>query len=241
MRHLTSCARGLAALLVALSWPTAAAAQVYSWRDAAGNLVLSDRRTASLAAVASASYPVGASTTVRSTRNAPRARSSRFDDIIVRHAATHGIRPDLIRAVIQTESAFDPWARSPKGAMGLMQLMPGTATELGVIDAYDPEENVRAGVAYLKSLLTRYRGNEELALAAYNAGPGAVDRFGRQVPPYRETRDYLDRVRGATSLASVSRERIYKTVQVIDGREVPRYTNVRPGPNASEIVAARRR
>jgi len=241
MRHPTSFAWGLAAVVVALSWPAPAGAQIYSWRDANGNLVLSDRRPGSLAAIAAASYPVAGSTTVRSTRSVARPASGRFEDIIVRHAAAHDIRPALIRAVIQTESAFDPRARSPKGAMGLMQLMPGTAAELGVNDAYDPEENVRAGVAYLKSLLTRYRGNEELALAAFNAGPGAVDRFGRQVPPFQETRDYVDRVRGATSLASVSRERIYKTVQVIDGREVPRYTNVRPGPNAREVTTARRR
>ena len=80
--------------------------------------------------------------------------------------------------------------------MGLMQLMPATARQFGVRNAFNPDENVRAGVAYLRQLLDRYDNNEELALAAYNAGPGAVDRHGQTIPPYRETRDYVTRVNG---------------------------------------------
>ncbi len=225
-------------LLAAACWPTMADAQIYSWRDANGTLVLSDQRPAGRDAT---SFPVAGAETVRSTRTVSRPASRQLDQIIEQHALAHDLRPELVRAVIQTESAFNPWARSPRGAMGLMQLMPDTAAEYGVTNPYDPEENVRGGVNYLKDLIDRYEGNEELALAAYNAGPGAVDRFGQTVPPFPETRDYLARVRRAVSVTTISRNRIYKTTMVVDGREVVKYTNVKPGSNASEIMAARRR
>jgi soluble lytic murein transglycosylase-like protein len=152
--------------------------------------------------------------------------------VIEEHATRNGVRKDLVRAVIQVESAFNPRAVSSKGAMGLMQLMPATARQFGVRNAFDPDENVRGGVAYLRQLLDRYDGNERLALAAYNAGPGAVDRYGETVPPYRETRDYVsrvDRLAGQTEGRSPSgRPRIYKVVETIDGREVTKYTDVPP-------------
>jgi hypothetical protein len=110
-------------------------------------------------------------------------------------ARRHGLDPDLVLAVISVESAFHPDAISPKGAQGLMQLMPGTAVSLGVRDALDPAENLDGGVRHLGSLVSEYRGDLRLALAAYNAGAGAVKRHGG-VPPYRETRDYVDRVLG---------------------------------------------
>lgn len=116
---------------------------------------------------------------------------------LVREAADrHRIDPALVRAVIETESNWNPGAISAKGAMGLMQLIPTTAIRMGVNDAFSPKQNIEAGTLYLKKLLERYNGNLDLALAAYNAGEGAVDR-ARGVPAFRETRDYVQRVQEA--------------------------------------------
>ncbi len=119
-------------------------------------------------------------------------RVSTYDRLIRRAADEAGIPPALVKAVIHAESAFNPRARSPKGAMGLMQLMPGTAAELGVSDAYAAEQNVLGGTRYLRTLHDKY-GSWTHTLAAYNAGPTAVDRY-RGVPPYAETRQYVRRV-----------------------------------------------
>jgi soluble lytic murein transglycosylase-like protein len=121
--------------------------------------------------------------------------TSNFDNFIISASARHSIDPDLIRAVIKTESDFNSNARSPKGAMGLMQLMPDTARQHNVLDAYDPLDNIEGGVRHLRLLLSRYRGNLELSLAAYNAGINAVERHGG-IPPYAETRQYVRRVLG---------------------------------------------
>lgn len=111
-------------------------------------------------------------------------------------ARRHGLDPLLVRALIRAESNFDPRAISPKGAVGLMQLMPQTAQRYGVENRFDPVQNVEGGVRYLRDLIEMFEGNLTLALAAYNAGEGAVLKYGRRVPPYAESQQYVVRVRG---------------------------------------------
>ena len=226
--------RSLLVATVFAALPVAAEAQIYTWRDAAGNLVLSDKAKDP----AAQTYHVSRAGLFRTTRPVSR-RAAQFEALIEEHSAAHQISPGLVRAVIQAESAFNPRARSHKGAMGLMQLMPATATEFSVLDPYDPRENIRAGVAYLKRLLVKY-SDESLALAAYNAGPAAVARYGR-VPPYRETRDYVDKIRRATDAVPAGpRTRIYRIVEVVNGRQVVRYSDV-PAPGGEIVKGAERR
>jgi len=123
---------------------------------------------------------------------APPIETRRFDELIGLSARKYRVQPALVKAVIAAESNFDPRAISGQGAQGLMQLMPSTAASFGVIDPFQPDENVRGGVAYLRAMLDRY-GELRHALAAYNAGPTSVDRYGG-VPPYPETQDYVQRV-----------------------------------------------
>jgi hypothetical protein len=217
-------------MMVAL-FPAAASAQIYSWRDASGRIVLSDHPKDPSAVVKT--YAVGgAASPFLTTASGSNERNSQYDRLIEENATAHGVSPHLVKAVIQQESAFNPNARSNKGAMGLMQLMPGTAAELGVSDPYNPSENIRGGVAYLKGLLVKFEHNVQLALAAYNAGPTAVTKYGT-VPPYRETRDYVKRITKAVD-AAPKPKRIFKTIEIVNGREVPRYSTVEtPG---SELV-----
>jgi soluble lytic murein transglycosylase-like protein len=121
--------------------------------------------------------------------------SESVDSAIEAAASRHGVDPNLVRAIIKVESNFNPRAVSRKGALGLMQLMPRTAQSMNVTNAFDPEQNVDAGVRHLKTLLDNYNGNLELSLAAYNAGSAAVER-NKGVPPYRETQDYVRKITG---------------------------------------------
>ena len=219
-----------------------ASAQIYTWRDADGRLVLSNIRPSSQRTTPT--YAVPKAEGVRATRAVATRRWSAYDDLITEHSRTQGVRADLVRAVMQVESAFNPFARSPKGALGLMQLMPATIRQYGVRNPFDPADNVRAGVAYLRELLDRYHDNEELALAAYNAGPGAVDRHGQSVPPYRETRSYVAQINQIAGrrieVQKAGSSVIYKVIETtVDGREIVRYTDRKPADGDFVVVGGR--
>jgi soluble lytic murein transglycosylase-like protein len=224
-------------LLVGVAAP--ASAQIFTWRDAKGNLVLSDRPQHG-SSVAVRSYAVPKAVDVRTTRYVATERGHAFDEIIGEHSRRNGVRADLVRAVMQVESAFNPYARSPKGALGLMQLMPATIQRYAVNNPFNPAENVRAGVAYLRHLLDRYQDNEELALAAYNAGPGAVDKYRQSVPPYKETRNYVAQINQMAARPVAIRDKsIYKVPETIDGRPIVRYTDKKPSTGSYEVARTR--
>ena len=160
---------------------------------------------------------------------ATQVNRERIAEMVREVSKRYSVDPVLIHAVIETESNWNPTAVSSRGASGLMQLIPGTAQQMGVTNVFDPKQNIDGGVHYLRTLLERYNGDLDKALAAYNAGPGAVDRAGG-IPRYRETQDYVRKVtnsynhpgsgRMATALGSP--HPIYRTVEA-DGRVV--FTN----------------
>jgi len=210
-------------LAVATAVPPAAAGGIYRYRLADGTLCFTDapRRSGDRPAISLSHH--------RATLTTPhRSRRPPFAATVRRAANDTGLAADLLHAVIATESGYDPRARSPKGAMGLMQLMPATARDLGVVDPYDPEENIFGGARYLRTLWDRF-GDLTLALAAYNAGPDRVVQYGG-VPPFPETRTYLRRLRtlypeGDWYHAAGDARQIYR-VRLAGGEVL--YTNVAP-------------
>lgn len=145
-------------------------------------------------------------------------------------ARAHGVSPGLITAVMRTESGFDSAAVSSKGAGGLMQLMPGTAAALGVVDRFNPRENIRGGVRHLRHLLDRYQGSVVMALAAYNAGEGAVDTY-RGIPPYPETQQYVRRVLQEAGLSETSGGAPPTIYRYRASDDTLTYSNVPPAPS----------
>jgi len=188
---------GKCLLLAACTLPPAHA-QIYGGQDANGGVVLSNFRSALAGEVVVAAPVEAASVPILA------APEDRFGPLIRKVAQETSLSPQLLHAVIAVESGFDARAVSHKGAMGLMQLMPQTAQRFGVHDPFDPSQNIAAGAAYLKSLLERFAGDVQLALAAYNAGEAAVIKAGYRIPPYAETRAYVPRV-----LAHLSRTTFY--------------------------------
>jgi soluble lytic murein transglycosylase-like protein len=222
-------------------WAIPARGQIVSYTDAGGKRVFVNAEPPAAARPAKAS-PLNAISPGFTARTAPpsivtptemsaydRANREKITEMIREVSDRYRVDPALVRAVIQTESNWNSNAVSRVGAQGLMQLVPGTAQQLGVSNAFDPKQNLDGGVRYLHSLLERYNGDLDKALAAYNAGPGAVDRAGG-IPRYRETRNYVQRVTdsyyrpGSNRLprAFESERSIYRTVQS-DGRVV--FTN----------------
>lgn len=132
-------------------------------------------------------------TSIENRKNPTVSSKSEINDLINKYSTEAGLDVDFVKAVINQESGFNPNATSKCGAMGLMQLMPSTAKGLGVTNAYDPEQNIQGGTKYLKGLMDRFDNNKSLALAAYNAGPNAVKKYGG-IPPYQETQNYVKSV-----------------------------------------------
>jgi soluble lytic murein transglycosylase-like protein len=180
--------------------PRPAAAQIAATTDTTGRrmFVNADPAPVRLAAVKphATIYMPGEMSFLGENRPAVSIDRDGVEKLVREAAERHQVDPALVRAVIETESNWNPSAVSRKGALGLMQLVPTTAQRFGANDAFSPKQNVDAGVKYLKSLLERYNGNLDLALAAYNAGEGAVDR-AHGVPAYRETRSYVQKVQEA--------------------------------------------
>ncbi len=223
-------------------WALPARGQIVSYTDANGKRVFVNaeppatvRSPSKIPLLRTDATGVALHTSQTSSAPAPEmsaaelANREKIEEMIRETSARYRVDPALVRAVMQTESNWNSSAVSRKGALGLMQLVPGTAQQLGVSNAFDPKQNLDGGVRYLHTLLERYNGDLDKALAAYNAGPGAVDRAGG-IPQYRETREYVQKVTdsyfrpGSDRLprAFEKRRPIYRAVEA-DGRVV--FTN----------------
>jgi soluble lytic murein transglycosylase-like protein len=135
--------------------------------------------------------------------------SAEIDGYLIQAGTNNGVDPLLLYSVMHQESSFKSRAISPKGARGLMQLMPGTAIRFGVTNIFDPRQNIEGGARYMRFLLDRFDGNVNLALAGYNAGEGAVEKYGWHIPPYAETQEYVRRISGRYSLLQDPNARLY--------------------------------
>lgn len=170
----------------------AAESPIYALAESDGSVVLSNVPTDGNYTLLVGEPPVPAPTADATTDIS--IRRTLYDNLIRRAARQYGLQSELLHAVIAVESGYDPHARSPKGAGGLMQLMPGTARRYGVANAFDPEQNIDGGARYLRDLMKLFNGELSLVLAAYNAGENAVMRNRNRIPPYRETVAYVPKV-----------------------------------------------
>lgn len=173
------------------------ATEIYRSYDASGRPIFSDRpvnRSSQVFAVFDGTRLWPRAGTGPVTLPQLAARRKALEPLLQRVASTHGVHAALLKAIIEVESGFNAGARSPKGAIGLMQVMPATAARYGQFNLYSPEQNVDVGARYLRDLLSMFKGDVRLAVAAYNAGENAVIRHGRQVPPYQETIKYVPMV-----------------------------------------------
>ena len=171
-----------------------ALADLYKYRDLRGHIHLTDRPMPGMTLIKRYSLSGGRSGKARDSLAAMRERRSRLAGMIERAAEASSLPPELIHAVVRAESAYKSDAVSSKGAVGLMQLMPGTAERYGVTDRQDPMQNLDGGTRYLRDLLRMFDNDLELALAGYNAGENAVIRYGNAIPPFPETQNYVRKV-----------------------------------------------
>jgi soluble lytic murein transglycosylase-like protein len=184
-------------LLVLAGFASAARADIYAYTDPSGTTHFTNLPDDARYQLIVRSPVVAAVNQPADARRAAAwlAKSNAFDAAIQRAARAADVQPELVRAVIVVESGFNPRAISHRGAVGLMQLLPSTARRYGAFNAFDPEQNIHAGARYLADLISRFGSkNLDLVLAAYNAGENAVEKYGRRIPPYRETRAYVPNV-----------------------------------------------
>lgn len=184
----------LLGLVCAVLLPSAVLADVYKYRDARGHVLLTDKPMRGMKLVKRYNISSGRSVRPGASLAEMQKRRRQLVPLIEQAATENGLLPSLVHAVVRAESAYRADAVSAKGAVGLMQLMPGTAQRYGVSDRRDPAQNLRGGSAYLSDLLAMFDNDLQLALAAYNAGENAVIRYGRTIPPYPETQGYVRKV-----------------------------------------------
>lgn len=199
VQFLISCLLGMTTFTVGMT--SSSAGQMYIYQDKNGSTLLTNRKSYDQSLKVKVTYYPDSNIHSYTNWGASEAsvlpsynkNKNAFDHIIKQAALQHGVSEGLIKAVMHTESGFNVNARSPVGAQGLMQLMPATARRFNVTNAFDAQQNIFAGAKYLSWLLKRFGGNTQMALAAYNAGEGNVDKYGG-IPPFRETQDYVRRV-----------------------------------------------
>ncbi|KZE33247.1 lytic transglycosylase domain-containing protein [Crenobacter luteus] len=181
--------------------------------DAVDDVVIVGKTRQGVAPGDVAGLPRVAAPHISASRKAP------YREMIARVAREHRLDPELLHAIVSVESGYQSAALSPKGAVGLMQVMPATGERFGVTELSDPRQNLKAGARYLKFLLTAFNGNLPLVLAAYNAGEGAVQKYNNRIPPYPETRDYVAKVlasyRGAAEPSGALRDAGGKRMRVV--------------------------